>query len=84
MTLLEMSAQYADSAALIRARIRELRAEERLQEDPAAAERGLSHETVTPILKNNIGRLSKGVQYHETCVMPGALVLSPGIAQATN
>ena len=39
MTLLEMSVQYADSAALIRTRIRELRAEERLQEDPAAARR---------------------------------------------
>ena len=39
MTLLEMSAQYADSAALIRARICELRADERLAEDPAAAGR---------------------------------------------
>lgn len=39
MTLLEMSVQYADSAALIHARIQELRAEERLQEDPAAARR---------------------------------------------
>lgn len=34
MTLKEMSPQYADSAALIRARIRELRAEARQQDDP--------------------------------------------------
>ena len=39
MTLLEMSVQYADSAALIRARIRELRTQERQQPDPAAARR---------------------------------------------
>ena len=52
MTLLEMSAQYAASAALIRARIRELRAEERLQEDPAAA-RGLHRRIndLTPLLR---------------------------------
>ena len=37
MTLLEMSVQYAASAALIRARIRELRAEERQQPDAEAA-----------------------------------------------
>ena len=34
MTLKEMSPQYADSAALIRARMRELRAEVRRQDDP--------------------------------------------------
>lgn len=34
MTLQEMSSQYADSAALIRARIKELRAEVRRQDDP--------------------------------------------------
>ena len=39
MTLLEMSVQYADSAALIRARIRELRTQERQQPDPEAARR---------------------------------------------
>ena len=52
MTLLEMSVQYADSAALIRARIRELRAEERLQEDPVAA-RGLHRRIndLTPLLR---------------------------------
>ena len=52
MTLLEMSVQYADSAALIRARIRELRAEERQQENPEAA-RGLRRriDELTPLLR---------------------------------
>ncbi len=52
MTLLEMSVQYADSAALIRARIRELRAEERQQADPEAA-RGLRRriDELTPLLR---------------------------------
>ena len=39
MTLLEMSVQYADSAALIRARIRELRTQERQQPDPETSRR---------------------------------------------
>ena len=37
MTLLEMSVYYADSAALIRTRIVELRAAERLAPDPETA-----------------------------------------------
>lgn len=39
MTLLELSAQYADSAAAIHSRIAELRAAERAQADAAAAQR---------------------------------------------
>lgn len=53
MTLLEMSAQYADSAALIHTRIRALRAEERLQEDPAAARRLRRRiNELTPLLRD--------------------------------
>lgn len=37
MTLLDMSDQYADSAALIRARIRELRAEKKVTNSPTAS-----------------------------------------------
>ena len=53
MTLLEMSVQYADSAALIRARIRELRTQERQQPDPEAARRlrqGI--DALTPLLRD--------------------------------
>ena len=39
MTLFEMSALYADSAALLRTRITELRAAAQAQEDPEAARR---------------------------------------------
>ena len=39
MTLLEMSALYADSAAVLRLRIAELRKAERAQTDPEAARR---------------------------------------------
>ena len=53
MTLLEMSVQYADSAALIRARIRELRAEERQQSDPEAARRLRRRiDDLTPLLRD--------------------------------
>ena len=52
MTLLEMSVQYADSAALIRARIRELRAEARQQEDPEDARLLLRRiDALTPLLR---------------------------------
>ena len=52
MTLLELSAQYDDSAALLRARIRELRAEERQQTDPEAARRLRQRiDVLTPILR---------------------------------
>ena len=52
MTLLEMSVQYADTAALIRARSRELRAEERRQSDPEAARRLRRRiDDLTPLLR---------------------------------
>ncbi|MCF2664476.1 hypothetical protein JQM66_07855 [Oscillibacter valericigenes] len=52
MTLLEMSAYYADSAALIRTRIAELRAAERAETDPDAARRlRLRIETLRPLLR---------------------------------
>ena len=52
MTLLEMSVQYADSAALIRARIRELRTQERQQPDPETARRLRQRiDALTPLLR---------------------------------
>ena len=52
MTLLEMSVHYADSAALIRTRIAELRAAERAETDPDAARRlRLRIETLRPLLR---------------------------------
>jgi hypothetical protein len=52
MTLLEMSVHYADSAALIRTRIAELRLAERTTTDPEAAR--LFHiraESLRPLLR---------------------------------
>lgn len=52
MTLLKMSIDYADSAALIRTRIAELRAAERAETDPDAARRlRLRIETLRPLLR---------------------------------
>lgn len=52
MTLLKMSVDYADSAALIRTRIAELRAAERAETDPDAARRlRLRIETLRPLLQ---------------------------------
>ena len=52
MTLLEMSVYYADSAALIRTRIAELRAAERAETDPQAVRRlQLRIETLRPLLR---------------------------------
>ena len=52
MTLSEMSVQYDDSAALIRTRIRELRAEERQQSDPETARRLRRRiDELTPLLR---------------------------------
>ena len=52
MTLLEMSVDYADSAALIRTRMAELRAAERAETDPDAARRlRLRIETLRPLLR---------------------------------
>jgi len=52
MTLLEMSVYYADSAALIRTRMAELRAAERAETDPEAARHlRLRIETLRPLLR---------------------------------
>ena len=52
MTLFEMSVYYADSAALIRTRMAELRAAERAETDPDAARRlRLRIETLRPLLR---------------------------------
>ena len=52
MTLLEMSVYYADSAAMIRGRIAELRAAARAQTDPAAARQLLLRvESLQPLLR---------------------------------
>lgn len=52
MTLLEMSVYYADSAALLRTRMAQLRAMEREAEDPETARRlRLRIETLRPLLR---------------------------------
>lgn len=52
MTLLEMSVHYADSAAVIRARIAELRAAERTAADPETARQLHARaETLRPLLR---------------------------------
>ena len=52
MTLLEMSVDYADSAALIRTRMAELKAAERAETDPQAVRRlQLRIETLRPLLR---------------------------------
>ena len=54
MTLLEMSVYYADSAALIRTRMAELRAAARAETDPEAAHRlRLRIETLRPLLRES-------------------------------
>ena len=52
MTLLEMSVDYADSAALIRTRMAELKAAERAETDPQAVRRlQLRIEPLRPLLR---------------------------------
>lgn len=54
MTLLEMSGFYADSAALIRTRMAELRAAERAATDPEAARRLRARaEALRPLLRES-------------------------------
>lgn len=54
MTLLEMSVFYADSAALIRTRMAELRAAERAAVDPETARRlRLRAEALRPLLRES-------------------------------
>jgi len=52
MTLLEMSVHYADSAALLRTRIAELRMAERMASDPETARRLHARaESLRPLLR---------------------------------
>lgn len=52
MTLLEMSVYYADSAALLRTRMAELRAAEKAAADPTAARQlHLRAESLRPLLR---------------------------------
>ena len=52
MTLLEMSVYYADSAALLRTRIAELRMAERMASDPETARRLHARaESLRPLLR---------------------------------
>ena len=53
------------------------------QDDFAALQAGFGHEAVSPVLKNDIGRLGKSVQYHESGVVAGSRVFSARIAQST-
>lgn len=54
MTLLEMSVFYADSAALLRTRMAELRAAERAAADPETARRlRLRAEALRPLLRES-------------------------------
>lgn len=54
MTLLEMSVFYADSAALLRTRMAELRAAERAAVDPETARRlRLRAEALRPLLRES-------------------------------
>src|SRR5574344_98943 len=41
-------------------------------------------ESVTLVIKNNIGRFSESVQYHKSCVVAGAVVFITDIAQTDN
>ena len=44
----------------------------------------LGNKTVSPVLKNSIGRLCKGVQYHKSYVVAGILVFIARITQPHN
>ena len=66
MTLLEMSVYYADSAALIRTRIAELRAAERAETDPDAARRlRLRIETLRPLLRETRELAVRTARYYD-------------------
>lgn len=52
------------------------------KDDLAAPEFEGGHKGVPPWLKNNVGRLCKGVQHHPANVMAGFLVLWTGISQS--
>ena len=54
------------------------------QEHFSAFERGLGYKAVTAILKTNIGRFSKSVQYHKSCIVASTGVFIAGITQSTD
>ena len=54
------------------------------QEHLPTLQRGLGHKTIAFILKNDIGRLSKSVQYHPSCIVAGLSVFVARIAQPNN
>lgn len=57
----------------------------RLQQEYLSAFQGrLSHKAVTAILKTNIGRFSKSVQYHKSCIVASTGVFITGITQTTD
>ena len=49
----------------------------------AALERCFGHEAIALVLKTNIGRLSKSVQYHVSCVVAGPGIFASGVSEAT-
>ena len=57
----------------------------RLQQEYLSAFQGrLSHKAVTAILKTNIGRFSKSVQYHKSCIVASTGIFIAGITQSTD
>ena len=54
------------------------------EDDLPPLDGSLGDESVAPVLKNNIGRFCESVQYHESCVVPGPLVLLSGVAQSAD
>ena len=54
------------------------------QKDLTALHRRLCHKAVATVVKNNIGRLCESVQYHESCIVAGHVVLLADISQSYN
>ena len=54
------------------------------QEHLSSLDACLGNKAVTLILKMNIGRFSKSVQYHKSCVVPGAGVFIARVTKPTN
>ena len=54
------------------------------QEHFPSLDRRLGHKAVAPVVKMNIGCLSKSIQYHKPCVVAGQFVFVTNITQANN
>ena len=54
------------------------------QEHFPSLDRRLGHKAVAPVVKMNIGCLSKSIQYHKPCVVAGQFVFVTDITQANN